>query len=491
MLYYFLTFSTAYGSTNPLLDKAREIDEEIVQNMNRFNIPGMSFVLADENGIVYAEGYGVKELNGDEKISTTTNFRIGSISKLFTSLAIMQLRDKGLVELDIPITEYLPWFSTKDAHLSDDITINNLLHHTSGLPSRLNAHDIEGSDVSQIEQQLNHKLQDIHLVDSPGERYEYSNMNFDLLQLIIEKVTNIPFPDYMYENIFHPLAMNRTTFSTHDTLPNVATGHRYIWGNIHSFHEQISYASLGSAGLSTNAEDLGKYISFLLGQSSNLSSSVLHSSSLSEMQQPAIFDGSIWHGHGWDITTSTIEKTGGLPGFTSNLIIFPKRSYGFVLLSNSKQNITDETNFNISKILEGSSPTYLSKKDFPIISSLNIIVLYLSALLFIIVLLMWLPVLVLRLSMRARYFFKPPSLAVILICGILNFLVLIGVLYYIYSFIPYQSGTPSLYRLTTAPDSVNGLTLLSICYMFFSISLACRSLFRRNKPSKNPIQGRM
>lgn len=259
--------------------------------------------------------------------------------------------------------------------LSNRITIRNLLDHTSGLPNRLNAHDVEGSDVSSIELQLKRKLRDIHLVATPGEQYEYTNMNYDLLQLIIEKVTNLAYPDYMREQVFQPLGMNRTNFSTHDTLTNLASGHRYVWGNIQTFHENLSYASLGAAGLSTNAEDLGKYITFLLSQSSNVNSSVLQSTSLTEMQQPTVFGESIGHGYGWDITANTIEKSGGLPGFTANLIIFPGKSYGFALLSNSKQNVTDETNFNISRILEGRSPSYLSKKDFPYISYENKLIL--------------------------------------------------------------------------------------------------------------------
>lgn len=478
MFFGFLSFSTVYNSSaHSLLDKAQQIDEEIAQNMNRFNIPGMAFILADENGIIYAKGYGLTELNGTDKVTETTNFNIGSISKVFTSLAIMQLRDQQLIKLDDPVKQHLPWLTTKDASHSDQITIFHLLNHTSGLPGRLNAHDIEGSDINLIEDQLKQKLHNIKLVASPGEQYEYSNINFDLLQFIIEKVTGLSFPDYMYHHVFQPLEMTRTTFSTHHTMSNIAIGHRYLWGNIHSFDESLAYASLGSAGLSTNAEDLGKYISFLL-KTPHEDSVVLQSSSLKEMHQATVFD-SIGHGYGWDITSNTIEKTGGLPGFTANLIIFPGRSYGFALLSNSKQNITDETNFNISRILEGRSPTYLSKSDFSSITSLNKLLLYISASLAFIVLMIWLPALLFLLRRKARFTYKKPKFLTVLICWILNGILLIGVLYYIYVYIPYQSGVPSLHQLTIAPDSVYGLTLLSIVYLAFSISLACRPLLTK------------
>ncbi|MDR0267802.1 serine hydrolase domain-containing protein [Paenibacillus sp.] len=475
-----LPFTNANAASNQLLDKVQLIDTEIQQNMKRFNIPGMAFVLANEEGIIYAKGYGFNEFGGTQKVNSQTNFKIGSISKVFTSLAIMQLRDQGLVQLDVPVKQYLPWFATKDTSLSGRITVRDLLHHTSGLPGRLNAHDVEGSDMNLVSSQLKHKLQNVHLVAPPGEKYEYTNMNYDLLQLIAEQVTKQPFPDYMSQKVFHPLGMSRTAFTPGNPLSNSATGHRYIWGDIHPFHENLSFATLGSAGLSTNAEDLGKYISFLLSSSSKMGNSVLHSTSLTEMQHATISDESIGHGYGWDITRNTIEKTGGLPGFTANLIVFPGRDYGFALLANSKQNITDETNFNISRILEGGSPSYLSKQDFPSVSSENKIILGVSALLIIVTLLMWLPTIILRISRNMRYSFKRPNLITILMCWVLNGFMLIGVLYYIFYLVPYESGVPSLDRLTIAPDFVNGLTILSISYLAFSISLVCKSLLRRS-----------
>lgn len=480
MLYCLLPISTAYGTTNRLLEKSQKIDEEIIQNMQRFNIPGMAFVLADENGIIYTKGYGFNDVGGTEKVDPTTNFQIGSISKVFTSLAIMQLRDNGLVQLDAPVKQYLSWFTTKEASLSDHITVQDLLNHTSGLPGRLNSHNVDGSDPNQIALQMKRKLQNVQLVASPGTTYEYTNMNYDLLQLIVEKVTSQPFPDYMKQHVFHPLGMYRTFFSEENSLPNSATGHRYIWGNIHAFHESLSYATLGSAGLSTNAEDLGTYISFLLNNSSTVNNSVLRPDSLHEMHKSVITDQSIGYGYGWEISPDTIEKKGGLPGFTANLIVFPGRSYGFALLANSKQNITDETNFNISRILEGDSPLYLAEQDFPAVTSVNKGILSISALLAVIILFMWAPTLILWLRRKATYSFSRPTLHTILLCWVLNGLMLVGVFCCIYIYIPYESGVPSLYRLTTAPDTVDGLTLLSAACLSLSISLACKPLLRRN-----------
>lgn len=482
MLCWFFSFSTAFSSPAAFSkDKLVQIDEEITQNMQRFNIPGMAFVLANENGIVYAKGYGLQGQGGDQPVDAATNFQIGSISKVFTSLAIMQLRDEGLIQLDAPVTNYLPWFTTEDTSLSDLITIHDLLNHTSGLPGRLNTHDVKSSDADTIAVQIKRKLQKVQLVASPGTTYEYTNMNYDLLQLIIEKVSGQSFPDYMNHYIFQPLDMNRTSFSREAGLDNSATGHRYIWGELRPFHEQPAFATLGSAGLATNAEDLGAYISFLLTSSAGVDSSVLRSESLHEMHTAVISDHSIGYGFGWEITANTVEKKGGLPGFTANLIVLPGKSYGFALLANSKQNITDETNFNIARILEGASPGYLANDDFPTISLENKLILYISAFLTLIALLMWLPVVFGPAGKKGGFCFVKPSLPAVLICFVLNGFVLVSVLYYIYIYVPYESGVPALHRLTTAPDTVNGLMLLSGAWLSCSLSLACRSVLRQNK----------
>lgn len=460
----------------------RLIDQEIIQNMQRFDIPGMAFVLADEGGAIYTKGYGVLEWGSLGEVDSTTRFQIGSISKVFTSLAMMQLQDQGLIRLDAPVTTYLPWFATKDSTLSDRITVHDLLNHTSGLPGRLNTHDIKSTSSERIAAQIKHKLQNVQLVADPGTAYEYTNMNYDLLQLIIEEVSGLNYPDYMHHRIFQPLGMHQTFF-TQDTAgldQNSATGHRYIWGHVRPFHEKLAYATLGSAGVSTSAEDLGTYISFLLSGASAGGSGdpIIQASSLRRMHTPSIFDSSIGYGYGWEITAHTIEKKGGLPGFSANLIVVPDKSYGFALLANSKQNITDETNFNIYRILKGEPPRHLAKGDFPAVSSINRSLLAISASLILIIVLIWLPASIGWIRKRTSCSLIRPTIAVILFCFVLNGLLLVSVFYYIYVHIPYLSGASSLHQLTTAPDTVQGLTLLSIVWLGLSISIACKSILR-------------
>lgn len=414
-------------------DALHLIDQEIIQNMQRFDIPGMAFVLANENGAVYAKGYGVLEHGTLREIDSTTRFQIGSISKVFTSLAIMQLQDQGQILLDAPVTTYLPWFATKDSTLSDRITVHDLLNHTSGLPGRLNTHDIKSTNSERIAAQIKHKLQNVQLVADPGTAYEYTNMNYDLLQLIIEEVSGSNYHDYMHRHIFQPLGMHQTFF-TQDVAEldhNAATGHRYIWGHVGPFHEKLAHATLGSAGLSTNAEDLGKYISFLLSGASTSGYPIIRASSLHRMYTAAIHDSSIGYGYGWEITADTIEKKGGLPGFSANLIVRPNKSYGFALLANSKQNITDETNFNIYRILNGEPPRPLVKNDFPAVSSINKSLLAISASLILIIMLMWLPTLIGWIRKSTSYSLIKPSFATVLCCFVLNGLMLVSVFYYI------------------------------------------------------------
>ncbi|MBE4909931.1 beta-lactamase family protein [Bacillus luteolus] len=244
-------------------EKIIKIESEIEQNMIRHNIPGMSFALVNADGIVFSKGYGTLDSRDDTLvINEDTNFHIGSLSKVFVSLAIMKLHEEKKISVEKPVVDYLPWFSTKDEQLSKQIKIKHLLSHTSGLPGRLNVHEIEETDRQEIISQIKKKLRNAKLVGTPGDTYEYTNMNTDLLQLVIEEVTGKKFTTYMETNIFNPLNMSRTGYFIFNGshLSNTAMGHRYHWGKIKPYDEKLVYATSGSAGLSSNGNDLSKFI---------------------------------------------------------------------------------------------------------------------------------------------------------------------------------------------------------------------------------------
>ncbi|MFD1737972.1 serine hydrolase domain-containing protein [Bacillus salitolerans] len=467
-----------YAATDTMQEKISLIEEEIQKNMNIHDIPGMAFALVDKNGTIFANGFGILDVRDDSsKIDEYTNFQLGSLSKVFTSLAIMQLQEKGDINIEKPVVEYLPWFSIKDSFLSNQITIKHLLNHSSGLPGRLNVHDVDTIDRQEIIRAVKQKLNGVILVGKPGEVYEYTNMNTDLLQLVIEEVTGESFENYMNEQIFKPLEMNRTGYFTYQDrqLNNTATGHRYHWGDLRPYKEELVYATSNSAGLSSNVRDLANFMIMLLNDGKQDTKSLASANSIAEMFQPN--DWGI--GYNWYIYPHNVYMEGGLPSFTSTMVLAADQSFGFVLLSNSKQNITLHTGFNLFKILNEQTPTTLAVSDFPKIDYDAKIIL--TIVIMIGIVLVWtVTLLVYQLIKGSKRiaFSRPGGKKSIFLLLILS--LFLGIMTYIYVILPYYIGVPTLYDFKKEPDFIMGILLFTIIYSVYSLCLCFRILFVRN-----------
>ena len=471
------------AAVDKLDEKIKLIEVEIENNMKVHNIPGMAFALVDDNGILYSNGFGVVDFRDDSvKIDENTNFNLGSLSKVFTSVAIMQLQEQGIVSLDDPVVEHLPWFSTKNAQLSNQIKIRHLLNHSSGLPGRLNVHEISSLDRQEIIIEVEKKLSDVKLVGQPGEIFEYTNMNTDLLQLVIEEVTGGKFTEYMEKNILIPLEMDRTGYFTFrdSHLSNTAIGHRYHWGDIKPFKEELVYATSSSAGLSSNVMDLAKFMTFLLNEGEGPASPVIHSTSVREMFQANKYG----VGFNWFVFPHNIFMDGGLPGFTSTMVLASDNSFGLVLLANSKQDITVHSGFNLFRIVEGGTPTALLASDYakvdPDSKLILIITIIIGLLLTYIVVSNSLSILKGRQRLSVR---KPGTKKI----GVLTLILLlyVGVMYYIHIYLPYEIGVPTLSHFKMEPDFLDGIYLLTIVFSSLSLALCLKILFTQKNSDIN------
>ncbi|MED4015134.1 serine hydrolase domain-containing protein [Sutcliffiella cohnii] len=451
-------------------EKIQLMETEIENNMHLHNIPGMAFALVDADGVIYSKGFGLLKVNEQHQhIDEETNFHLGSLSKVFTSIAILQLEEKGLIDINKPVVNYLPWFTTKAPEQSDKITVEHLLQHSSGLPGRLNVHDIKSRDRNEIQKEIVKKLTNVQLVGNPGELYEYTNMNTDLLQVLIEEVTGEPFTDYMYKNIFSPLQMERTTYHSSfvEPLPNTATGHRYHFGKIKPYEEELVPATAGSAGLSSNVKDLAHFMTAILNDGKDL---FADSNSIPSMFQPNNYG----VGYNWYIYPHNMHMDGGLPSFTSTMVLASDKTFGLVLLSNSNQEITLHTGFNLYKIVEGEKPTPLTLSDFPKINSDVRIIIFMT-----VIVIMF----ILYLFITTSYGLIKGSKKVVIeklsrkrLCLIFFLLTLyLGVLVYIYKIQPFYIGVPKLLDFKKEPDTVTSFLVFSVVYSLFTL-LACLRL---------------
>jgi CubicO group peptidase (beta-lactamase class C family) len=212
------------------------IDAYIEQQMRRLNIPGAALAIVDGERVAYLRGYGRARPgngpSGGTAPTSQTPFALGSITKSITALAVMQLVKAGKVELDAPVQRYLPWFRVADPESSARMTVRHLLNQTSGLPMRpglIALADMDDSPAA-VERQAR-ELATLRLTRPVGAAFEYSNLNYNLLGLIVEAANVEPYTDYVQNHIFAPLEMGHTYTSQSDARrAGLALGHRYWFG---------------------------------------------------------------------------------------------------------------------------------------------------------------------------------------------------------------------------------------------------------------------
>ncbi|MBN1811133.1 MAG: beta-lactamase family protein, partial [Anaerolineae bacterium] len=190
------------------------IDAYVEGQMRRLKIPGASLAVVEGDKIVHRRGFGhsvSRPGQGGDAPTPQTPFFIGSLTKSITALAVMQLVEDGKVELDAPVQRYLPRFRVADAQASAQMTVRHLLNQTSGLP--MIAGNVALAELDDrpdaIERQVR-ALSTLKLTRPVGSKWEYSNLNYNVLGLIVEAASGESYADYVRDHIFIPLEMSRT-----------------------------------------------------------------------------------------------------------------------------------------------------------------------------------------------------------------------------------------------------------------------------------------
>jgi len=320
------------------------------------HFPGYSFGIVLDGKLVFTKSGGYTNLQSKTAATTGSMFRIASMSKSFTAMAIVKLRDEGKLNLEDAVSKYIP--ELKNQGLTTDaapITIRDLLTHSAGLPEDNPWGDRQLEKTSQ--EFLAFIKKGIHFSTASGTSYEYSNVGFTMLGYIIEKVTGKNYGTYIKENIWKPLTMEASWEFSSIADAKLAHGYRWInnsWTEEPLLHDGI-YGAMG--GMITSVESFSKYVSLHLDAwppRNNIETGPVKRSSIREMHQPSRFIGlnasykypsgrgcatSTAYGYGlsWlkDCTGRTsIAHSGGLPGFGSNWRILPEYGLGVILLAN-------------------------------------------------------------------------------------------------------------------------------------------------------------
>lgn len=384
-------FSPAVAASDQLFSLQQgeldRIDTYIHSRMQTANIPGLALGVVHGDEVVYLKGYGIAAPDG-RAVTPQTPFILGSTSKSFTALAVMQLVEAGRIDLDAPVTTYLPWFRTDDATASTQITVRNLLNQDSGLPTYAGRQGFADNDQSDMA--LENGIRDlpgVQLSQPPGQSYEYANDNYNILGLIIQAVSGSSYEEYVRSAIFAPLQMSHSAAALSDpAASDIATGYRYWFFWPVAFDAPYPRRMTPSGFLISSAEDMTHYLIAQLNEGTYDSNRVLSPAGIVTLHAPgATIGSSTSYGMGWvneNRSGSTrIWHNGDVRNFHSNLLLLPDQHIGIVVLVNVggflNGGALDVPIEGIAEILLGNS---LTVKTDPPLSIMPLAVLLIPAL---------------------------------------------------------------------------------------------------------------
>lgn len=317
---------------NTALDFAA-IDAYVQAEMRADRVPGLALAIVRGDQVIHMRGFG--DDGAGRAVTPQTAFILGSMSKSFTALAVMQLVEQGKVALDLPVQHYLPWFRIADPIASSRITVRHLLNHASGIPSK--APHATGKPLT-IQAHVR-ALATVSLSHTPGTVHEYASPNYLVLGAIIEQVAGQPYADYVQRHIFTPLNMQHSfTSQTAAMQSTMARGHRYWFGVPRPAVLAYEADRMPTAALVSSAEDLAHFLLAQLNGGRYNGHAVLSSAGVAEMQRPAIQSEGFGYAMGWRASemhgVAAVHHGGVVPHFRGKMVLLPHEQWGVVVLTN-------------------------------------------------------------------------------------------------------------------------------------------------------------
>ncbi len=341
----FMVVSLAFSVAGCVRAPAAEVDPKLApliddiegmarQTMRRNRIPGLAIALADSRGVIWEAGFGFADDQRTIPVDRDTLFSIQSISKTFTAVGVLTAVRDGLLDLDAPISRYLPDFEVRsifEDRPQDRITLRHLLTHTAGFTHEAPAGNNNDPGDPSFDEHVA-SISKTWLMFRVGERYHYSNLGIDLAGSILEKVAGQPLPDYLRDQLFRPLGLERTTADPSEirAASNRATGHQRGFRDL-----PVVVPMMAAGGVYSSAHDLAIFVSAMLRKGRG-SGELLPPEAFREMETTPNNGG---YGLGVAVGRREgdlfLDHGGGGYGFLAYMAWYPTLDVGIVVLTNS------------------------------------------------------------------------------------------------------------------------------------------------------------
>ena len=315
---------------------ARTLDRFIRHEMADKELPALSIALVDGQNVVWARGFGIANPKGSTPATARTVYRVGSVSKLFTDIGVMQLVERGVLDLDAPVTRYVPDFHPNGQGASA-ITLRQLMSHRSGLVREPPVGHYFDNSSPSLEATVR-SLNDTRLAYTPGSRTKYSNAGIAVVGLAVATARQNRFPPYLAENVLRPMGLEDSAIEPESSLaPRIAQAS--MWTLDHrEFPAPTFELGMAPAGsMYSTVLDLGRFMSVLFARGRTSRGQVLSARSLEQMWTPQFSarGARTGFGLGFDISSldgrRVVRHGGAIYGFATELAALPDDSVGVVV----------------------------------------------------------------------------------------------------------------------------------------------------------------
>ncbi|MDF2048448.1 serine hydrolase domain-containing protein [Arthrobacter sp. Cr_A7] len=372
-------------------DRFQAADQYLQEQMEQLGLPGVQLAVVEGDRLVHLSAFGVADASG-RAMTPQTPVLLASTCKALTAVAVMQQVDAGRLDLDTPVKHYLPWFRTADESKSAKITVAHLLNHTAGFSERDGrAYQAADDRSPQALEQGVRDLSDAVLVAEPGSTFTYSNLNYDILGLLVQTVSGESFDQYMKLYVFAPLQMADSHVSADYAAANGAAHGYYQWFSSVWRPADMPVPAMGapSSTMYSSAEDLSRLLIAELSGGQYAGRAIVSPESAAALLKPTVtvdgfssyamawFARPLWESldpaapkEQWYGLPLVLEHPGSWSNTQSFLAMVPGERLGVVLLVNgasqSTASLARAMDSNVLRILHGKAPVPAEIREEPL-----------------------------------------------------------------------------------------------------------------------------
>jgi CubicO group peptidase (beta-lactamase class C family) len=344
------TVNSAQTSSTDVTLLQAELEPKIAEVIKSGRLPGFAIGVVKNGKLIYAKGFGVAKLGASTPVTSRSLFHMASVTKTFVATAVMQLVEQGKIDLDSPITKYLPYFKMDDERYRD-IKVRQMLSHTSGIPDTTNYHWDQPEYDDKALERFVRSTANQKLIFAPGEKFAYSNTAYEILGDLIAKVSGETFEDYVQHHILTPLGMKDSTLLVRQanasllTSPHVEEGGQLVVSKVFPYNR----AHAPSSTLYSNIDDMSRWAIANLNHGEFEGRRILKRETAELMWQPVVSASNMKEGISWftkDLQGHRlVMHDGGDIGFQSRLLLAPDDSVAVIAMANYAAGDKDNLQF--------------------------------------------------------------------------------------------------------------------------------------------------